>query len=119
MTVQALVKAEGAMEWDNDADTHAIFQATRAVLFFGTPHRGLPTDDILSMIDTKNNAERAKLVRSIGVGSPVLAAELGKFAHIADNFKLFSFYERQKTKSIVLVRAPPPPPPLSPFPASF
>ncbi|KAA8900226.1 hypothetical protein FN846DRAFT_959301 [Sphaerosporella brunnea] len=102
VTVHALVKAEEALEWDDDPETHTIYKATKALMFFGTPHRGLQTEDILSMIDTKSHAERAELVRSIGQNSAGLAAELQKFSYFADRFKIYSFYERQKTRSIVI-----------------
>ena len=97
------MKSEESLEEDDDPETHSIYQATKAIMFFGTPQHGLPTADILSMIDTKNNGERAELVKSIGVGSPVLMGHLQKFAYFSDRFKIFSFYERQKTRSIVMV----------------
>ncbi|KAI5793361.1 hypothetical protein FPQ18DRAFT_167883 [Pyronema domesticum] len=102
VTTQALVKAEEALENDDDPDAHAIYQATKGLLFFGTPHHGLPTEDILRMIDDKKHAERADLVRSIGQGSEVLSEELRKFGYFAENYKIYSFYERQKTKSIAI-----------------
>jgi hypothetical protein len=98
------VKAEEALEEDNCPETHAIYQATKALMFFGTPHRGLPTDDILRMIDPQTHAERAELVKSIGQDSAGLATELRKFSYFCDRFKIYSFYERQKTRSIVIVR---------------
>ncbi|KAF8243658.1 hypothetical protein K440DRAFT_38426 [Wilcoxina mikolae CBS 423.85] len=97
---QALVKAEEALEDDDDPETHAIYQSTKGLMFFGTPHRGLPSDDILSMIDTRTHGERTELVRSIGQNSAGLAQELQKFGFFSERFKIYSFYERQKTKSI-------------------
>lgn len=101
--LQALVKAEEALEDDDDPETHAIYQATKALMFFGTPHRGLSSDDILSMIDTKTHGERAELLKSISQGSAGLAHELQKFGFFSERFKIYSFYERQKTKRIVIV----------------
>jgi hypothetical protein len=74
-------------------------------MFFGTPHRGLlNTDDILSMIGAENN-ERIELVRSIDKNSSDLQKQLQKFLEIAPRYKIISYYELKKSKTLVKVRS--------------
>jgi hypothetical protein len=77
---------------------HAIFQATRVIFCFGTPHRGLLINDIISIVNHETHTEQASLVESIGKNSNELKLELEKFLGIVHNFKVFSFYKQFKTK---------------------
>ncbi|KAI5853952.1 hypothetical protein BZA05DRAFT_444219 [Tricharina praecox] len=81
-----------------DIETYSIYEATRALIFFATPHRGLSTEDILGMVDAEKQNERACLVRSIDKNSEVLQSRLHDFTKFASRFRIFSFYE-QKTKT--------------------
>jgi hypothetical protein len=99
-----LIKAaEGRPAGDLWADS--VFQATRASMFFGTPHRGLLTEDILSMMDMETHGERAKLVESIDKNNKDLEAHLRRFINITPRFRIFSFYELKKSKKLVKVRS--------------
>ncbi|KAF8242522.1 hypothetical protein K440DRAFT_565337, partial [Wilcoxina mikolae CBS 423.85] len=93
--IQSLISANRG-----DSTARSMFNATKALMFFGTPHRGLPIDDILSMVDEEKHGERAELVRSIDRESGTLEASLQKFIGIAERFKIFSFYELKKSKKL-------------------
>jgi hypothetical protein len=84
---------------------YSIFTATQAVMFFGTPHRGLLTEDILSMVYGDEHMERAQLVESINRSSQDLQTQLEDFIAIAaaGRFKIFSFYETKKSRKLVRV----------------
>lgn len=91
---QSLVRS---MEADRYSAQHSMCLATKAVFFFGTPHRGLLLpDDILNAIDKHNHGERVTLVESIGKG-PV-----DEFLRVARylNLKIYSFYEQLKTRKL-------------------
>jgi len=89
----------------DDPEAHSIYEATRALIFFATPHRGLSTENILSMIDVEKHSERAALVKSIDKNSDVLQSQLESFINIASRFRIFSYYEQKKTKKLVEVRS--------------
>jgi hypothetical protein len=89
----------------SDRAAYSIYEATEQLMFFGTPHRGLlNTDDILCIIDAENN-ERAELVKSLNKNSPELQAQLQKFLDIAPRYRITSFYEVKKSKTLVKVRS--------------
>ncbi|KAI5799867.1 hypothetical protein EDC01DRAFT_522857 [Geopyxis carbonaria] len=99
VAAHALVLSEAA---DEDPATNAIYKATRGILFFGTPHRGLLTADIMAMVEPATQAERAALVRGIEQGSRKLRAQLVQFGYFADGFALVaSFYETLPTLGLV------------------
>ena len=93
-------------EQHGDLEAYSIYEATRSLVFFATPHRGLSTEDILSMINAEKHSERAALVKSIDNDSEVLQSQLQRFIDIAltSRFRIFSFYEQKKTKKLVEVR---------------
>lgn len=80
----------------------ALFQSTRAAIFFGTPHRGLLVDDILAMVG--EGSPRVALVNSISSGSNVLKIELEKFFDCSASLRIVSFYETMQTRKLVKVR---------------
>ncbi|KAI5841055.1 hypothetical protein DFP73DRAFT_516555 [Morchella snyderi] len=93
---QSLVKCKDLSGSNDAADD--IFKSTYATAFFGTPHRGLFVDDILSMAHEMEE-ERIELVQSIG-GGEVLRDELETFIGLAPGLKILSFYEQMKTKRL-------------------
>ena len=99
--VQSLVIAsEGEF---SDIDAHSIYKATRALVFFATPHRGLSTEDILRVMDGENFSERVALLKSLDKNSELLQLKLESFIKIAPHFKIYSFYEQMKTRGLVAV----------------
>lgn len=82
----------------SDASADDIFKSAFATAFFGTPHRGLLVDDILSMTNEMEE-ERIDLVRSIG-GGDNLRDELENFISLAPGLKILSFYEQMKGKRL-------------------
>jgi len=88
----------------SDPAAHAIFNATKVLMFFGTLHRELLTEDILSMAHAENDGENAKLFQSVDRSSGDLQSQLLRFIDIASHFRIFSFYELRQLKKLVEVR---------------
>lgn len=85
-----------------------IFESTRAMIFFGTPHRGLLVDDLLRTVGEKSTRER--LIESLKSGSEELQRVLDRFIDYiqlqsdTDDRKLMiqSFKETKQTKRLGL-----------------
>ncbi|KAI9765188.1 MAG: hypothetical protein M1840_007781 [Geoglossum simile] len=75
----------------------SIVQATYAVVFFGTPHRGLFNEDLISIIQT----ERENLLREINQTVNHITPELENFINLAAQLEILSFYETRQTRRIV------------------
>ncbi|KAF8539829.1 hypothetical protein BDD12DRAFT_736122, partial [Trichophaea hybrida] len=99
---QSVMQAAEAKLGGDPAES-AIFDATRVLMFFGTPHRGMLTEDILSMVDHETHGERAELVQSINRSSRELESQLRRFINITPLFrsKIFSFYALRKSRKLV------------------
>lgn len=78
----------------------ALFQHTRATLFFGTPHRGMLVDDILNMIGDRS--QRLKLVESLTTGSEELRRELERFINysVSTDLKIVNFKEKDRSRKL-------------------
>ncbi|KAI5845839.1 hypothetical protein DFP73DRAFT_476894 [Morchella snyderi] len=101
IVAQSLVRSKECNPRDDPA-VYAIHQATRGVIFYGTPHRGFLVDDILGMLNPQENSERVKLVNSINKNSDLLHSELERFVDLAMQLRIVSFYERLQTRRPVL-----------------
>ncbi|KAA8901295.1 hypothetical protein FN846DRAFT_781305, partial [Sphaerosporella brunnea] len=101
IVLQSLLAAAEAVP-AGDLAAYSIFEATRTLMFFGTPHRGPLTEDILSMVDTKDHSERVKLVESIDKNNKDLEEQLQRFINITPRFRIVSFYELKKTRKLVM-----------------
>jgi hypothetical protein len=94
--VKSLVRSKECNPHD-DPGVYSIHQATRGVIFYGTSHRGLLVDDILSMLHPEEHPDRAKLINSINKNSDLLHSELERFVDFAMQLRIISFYERFQT----------------------
>jgi len=95
------VKAVQTNERDH-ATIAALHKATYGILFFGTPHLGLPTDDIQGMLSSEH--PRLALVGQIESGSDLLIYQRADFRNLIRDRKIISFYETQQTRGLQLVR---------------
>jgi hypothetical protein len=95
---------------ENPKNYGPLFNNTRAIGFFGTPHRGFPVDDILAMVGGKSS--RNALVKSLQSGSPELAAGLTRFTNYSAgaNMKIMSFKEGAQSLKLEKVFHPSLPP---------
>ncbi|KAL7267342.1 hypothetical protein RUND412_010075 [Rhizina undulata] len=77
-----------------------LVAATCAVMFFGTPHRGILMEDVSKMLgDHDVHNSRIKLLDEIKNG-PLLETDLNKFKTLVEGFKVVSFYERLQTAEV-------------------
>lgn len=82
----------------------ALHRATYGILFFGTPHKGLVIDDIQRMIAGEDHHPRTELLNQVKVKSDLLVYQLAEFKNLIQDRKIVSFYERQQTRRLELVR---------------
>lgn len=97
------MKAVQADELDH-ATIAALYKATYGILFFGTPHKGLVIDDIQCMIAGEDYHPRTELLEQIKIKSDLLMYQLADFKNLIRDRKIVSFYERQQTRRLELVR---------------
>ncbi|KAL7271954.1 hypothetical protein RUND412_005260 [Rhizina undulata] len=77
-----------------------LVAATCAVMFFGTPHRGILMEDVGEMLeDSDVHNPRIKLLDEIKNGL-ILESDLNKFKSLAEGFKVVSFYEIFQTVEV-------------------
>jgi hypothetical protein len=82
----------------------ALHKATYGILFFGTPHQGLPVADIQSMIAGDEHHPRMALLDQLNVKSETLIYQRTDFRNLIRDRKVISFYETQQTRELQLVR---------------
>lgn len=77
-----------------------LFSRARATLFFGTPHRGMLVEDILTMIG--DDSHRATLVKSLETGSVELQRDLKRFINYSFiiKLKIINFKEIELTRKL-------------------
>jgi len=70
-----------------------ILKATHSIMFFGTPHQGMRTDDLEKMVN--NDTSRHNLLRQLNEGSEFLENQREELCHFWTEYKLniTSFYE--------------------------
>ncbi|ORX95666.1 hypothetical protein BCR34DRAFT_498311 [Clohesyomyces aquaticus] len=92
-----LIRAKLADDRD-DPTVATLNKATYGLLFFGTPHKGLFIEDILSMIGGGN--PRRGLVEELREKSSSLESQISDFRNLARDYKIVSFYETQQSKRL-------------------
>jgi hypothetical protein len=98
------VKAVQTME-DDDLAMASLHQATYAMIFFATPHKGLVVDDIEQMLAGDENHPRQHLLQQISNKSDVLVHQLADFKNLIRDRKVVSFYETEQTRQLQFVWA--------------
>lgn len=71
-------------------------------MFFGTPHRGLDTEDF-KIMQQDNQLIEANVLDSLSRDSPLLDDKLDTFKNCLKDRKVVSFFEERSTKSLVKV----------------
>ncbi|OJD33149.1 inversin o89019 [Diplodia corticola] len=89
--VKAVLSADSAKE--------LVYHATYAILFFGTPHRGLSVDDIRGLLSDHDHP-RHGLLDQIKHNSDAVIDQLGDFKNIIQDRKIVSFYEAEQTPQL-------------------
>ncbi|KAL7271956.1 hypothetical protein RUND412_005262 [Rhizina undulata] len=101
---QSLVEAATRKaEMDSFTGNSYLVAATCAVIFFGTPHRGISMEDVRKMLadyDVRN--PRLDLLDEIK-DELALEPHLEGFLKLAEGFKVVSFYERLQTAEVAKV----------------
>ncbi|KAL7272191.1 hypothetical protein RUND412_005018 [Rhizina undulata] len=102
---QSLVEAATSKsEKDALAGNQDLVASTCAVMFFGTPHRGILMNDVRKMLEEDNHNPRIGLLEEIE-NELNLEPDLKEFIKLASagGFKVVSFYERLQTAEVVKV----------------
>jgi len=86
-----------------------LFDSTRAIHFFGTPHQGLDINDPLSMIDDVSPGKSTKpdFVKQLHEGSDFLDTQRDNITSLWDQtsgIEIVSFYETKRTAVVKKVR---------------
>ncbi|KAI5779780.1 hypothetical protein EDC01DRAFT_294949 [Geopyxis carbonaria] len=97
----ALVQAK--FDQDSDGSRASLLKATYGIAFFGTPHRGLTTENMIQTLEKcgHHNSHRIDLLNEINLDSKTLAIDFRRFVDMCPNFKIRSFYERVKTRALI------------------
>ncbi|KAF8530881.1 hypothetical protein BDD12DRAFT_914734 [Trichophaea hybrida] len=88
----------------NRSHTH-ILDAMHSIIFFGTPHNGMRTDDLEQMVDMESGGyetSRHNLLRQLREGSEFLETQKEDLSYIWDEYKpkIISFYETVQTPTV-------------------
>ncbi|KAA8893975.1 hypothetical protein FN846DRAFT_459530 [Sphaerosporella brunnea] len=89
-----------------------IYGSVRGIFFFGTPHRGLNVDDLKAMMTMQqadmDNHELPQLLDQLNKDSEFLENQREACVTMWNKFtgKICSFYEREKTETVVSVGFP-------------
>ncbi|KAL7269776.1 hypothetical protein RUND412_007546 [Rhizina undulata] len=87
-------------EMESFAGNSYLLAATCAVIFFGTPHRGISLDDVRKMLEDYDVANpRIGLLDEIK-NELNLEPDLKEFLKLAEGLKVLSFYERLQTAEV-------------------
>ena len=61
--------------------------------------------NLLDAVEESGNVQRKELLEEIQQSSRTLAAELLRFIDLCPGFKIYSFYEMDQTRQLVVVRS--------------
>ncbi|KAH7079953.1 hypothetical protein BKA63DRAFT_231448 [Paraphoma chrysanthemicola] len=79
-----------------DESRNSLYKSTYGMLFFGTPHRGSPKDDILKMVE-QSYPNRIPALMQTTPESDGLMSQLQLFSSIVRDRQIGSFYETEPT----------------------
>ncbi|KAI0481790.1 hypothetical protein F4859DRAFT_476008 [Xylaria cf. heliscus] len=79
-----------------DEQRRSLYKSTYGMLFFGTPHRGSPKDDVLKMVE-QAHPNRVPALMQTAPGSGELKLQLQLFADLVRDRQIGSFYETEPT----------------------
>ena len=93
----------------NNRQYGQLFDSTRGIHFFGTPHQGLETNGLLAMIDDVSHGQssRADFVKQLQEGANFLDTQREDITSLwnqASDIEIVSFYETKTTAVVKKVR---------------
>lgn len=93
------------MEANRNPHHECILSSTKKLLFFGTPHNGLRTEELEAVVDIESDRQKINLLMQLKEGSEFLDNQKEDLIRIWDGFKgkLVSFYETVTTPSVIRV----------------
>lgn len=91
------------MEEDHPAIA-SLHQATRGMLLFAIPHKGLVMDDIQQMLAGDRPHLREPLLQQISRTLDLLVDLLADFKNLIRDRNVVIFYETEQTRQLVFVR---------------
>jgi hypothetical protein len=80
-----------------------LLDSTRAIFFFGTPHQGLRTAELETMVDDLSGGKetsRLRLLMQLRENSEFLDTQRDALDDIWSGRKIISFYEVEKTRVV-------------------
>jgi len=83
----------------------SILDSTRGIVFFGTPHQGLRTDELEDMVAAYSGKPNNNLIMQLKEGSEFLEEQKESMLYVWEMFKhtVISFYETVMTPSVRMV----------------
>ncbi|KAI1147078.1 hypothetical protein F4825DRAFT_465998 [Nemania diffusa] len=81
----------------------SLYTSTYGMLFFGTPHRGSPKDDVLKMVEQRH-PNRVPALMQTAPDSGELEFQLQLFSNLVGDRQIGSFYETEPTPVPAQVR---------------
>jgi hypothetical protein len=101
---------QALLQSNNGGQYRQIFDSTRAILFFGTPHQGLEVKELLAMVEDvslSQRASRSNLVEQLREGSNFLDTYRDDITSLwgsISDIEIVSFYETKKTVTVKRVK---------------
>jgi hypothetical protein len=92
-----LITKEVCIQGSRRPDCGVIIDAVEAIIFLATPHRGAQTAKLLNQILQFTLSSDKQYISDLVPTSFTLESQAESFRHIANKFKLVSFYENQPT----------------------
>ncbi len=97
----------------SDIEIRDIYDSTKGIFFFGTPHQGLDVCDLKEMLDVQaknqiDNYERPQLLDQLNIDSEFLESLKESSARMWGQFsgRICSFYETEDTETVQIVGLP-------------
>jgi hypothetical protein len=97
------------LQCKNGGQYKQLFDSTRAIHFFGTPHQGLEINGLLSMIDdvSHGRSSRSDFVKQLQEGTNFLDTQKDDITSLwnqTSGVEIVSFYETKTTAVVKKVR---------------
>jgi hypothetical protein len=102
--LQALLQSK------HDYQNSNVFNSTRAIFFFGTPHQGLEDESLLQMVEDVSHGDSSawdSFTKQLDEGSNLLRTQRDDITYLlgpTSDIQVISFYETKTTPGFQRVR---------------
>ncbi|KAF8241553.1 hypothetical protein K440DRAFT_591862, partial [Wilcoxina mikolae CBS 423.85] len=99
LILQALLQCKNGGQYKH------LFDATHAIMFFGTPHQGMEVEELRTMVkdDSPGTYSNLEILQQLSEGSNFLDTQRENITNLWDSsskIEILSFYETRKTKAV-------------------